>query len=117
MPADDQSVDVTLLIRALDTRQAARNHELHGRIHIGGNDGLIGVARGPDSEQFIHEPLADIGNPGEVHLNGVEVAFQPVQEPLRFASRYESCADLKQFDHWPRPDKGMVTAEFEEDTR
>jgi|tagenome__1003787_1003787.scaffolds.fasta_scaffold20957609_2 hypothetical protein len=33
----------------------------------------------PDSQQSIHEPLADIGNPGKARLYGVEVAFQPIK--------------------------------------
>jgi hypothetical protein len=32
------------------------------------------MGRRPNSEQFVDEPLADIGNPSEVHFHGVKVA-------------------------------------------
>lgn len=70
----------------LGTRQPTVNHKLHRRIHVNGNDGFIGVERRPDSQQFIHKPLADVGDPGKVYLYGVKVAFQAIQQPSCFAS-------------------------------
>src|SRR3954465_7180542 len=59
----------------------------------------------PDSQQSIHEPLADIGNPGKAPLwCRSRFPAHQVAAALRFVT--QGRAGLKQFDYWPGPDLG-----------
>ena len=52
---------------------------------------------GPNAEQLVHEPLADICDPAEVDLNLVE-GFEPYSHALGLRPRKERARDSLQLE-------------------
>jgi hypothetical protein len=81
-----------LLIRGrlalgLYPRQSTLHHELNCRVHVGGNNKLAGMSRGPDPQQLIYKSLTDVGHAAEIYLDIIKVGVEPIQEPPGLAAR------------------------------